>query len=69
MSKLYYMYLESEQSAYRLFSDAYKYFDNSSSFTDKYWVCPLCGSIYIYGDGISECAVCGTKVNNFVVVN
>jgi rubrerythrin len=69
MKELYFMYMESEQSAYRLFSDAYKYFSNASQFTTKYGVCPKCGSIYIYDDGTTDCGVCGVNSSKFIIVD
>lgn len=66
--KYYGWFFLSEQSAFRLFSDAYKNYNESYLFTTKYSVCPLCGNIYIFGDGTEACVVCGIPANEFITV-
>lgn len=68
LAKWYSWFWESEQSAYRLYTDAYKNWSENSLFTDKYNVCPRCGSIYIYGDHVQDCTVCGEKSDTFILV-
>lgn len=68
LSDLYLWFMGAESSAYRLFSDAYQNFSQSRLFTDKYNVCPRCGSIYIYGDNVQYCTVCGEKADMFMLV-
>ncbi len=68
LAKWYIWFLDSETSAYRIFSDAYKNFGQSHLFTDKYNVCSRCGSIYIYGDNVQYCTVCGEKADKFILV-
>ena len=65
MYKYYGWFFRSEQSAFRLYSDALKNYNESYLFTDKYSVCPLCGNIYIFGDGIDVCTVCGVPANTW----
>ena len=68
MYKYYGWFFRSEQSAFRLCSDALKNYNESYLFTDKYSVCPLCGNIYIFGDGIDVCTVCGVPAKEFITV-
>ncbi|MEF9987001.1 MAG: hypothetical protein RSA75_09930 [Bacteroidales bacterium] len=68
LAKMYIWYMGSESSAYRLFNDAYQNFNQAYLFSDKYDVCPKCGSIYIYGDNIQYCTVCGEDAKKFILV-
>ena len=68
MYKYYGWFFRSEQSAFRLFSDALKNYDEAYLFSTKYNVCPLCGNIYIFGDNVSTCTVCGVPSNEFITV-
>lgn len=68
IAQAYTWYLQSEQAAYRLFSEAYENFRYAGEFTDKYNVCPRCGNIYIYDDGVEYCTVCHQPASKFILV-